>query len=574
MKLNMCLTLNILLFTVASISSSALFAQDAYTKLRELYLENELSEHEYAADLRSLYQRLRAGEYQPEQDEMAIKCMFPVRAEMMSYLSPLEKATFIAQDPRPVTQASYKTESGNFIIHYDTTGGHAVELNYTLGKTVPDWIYETGRAYEWARYLLIDSLGYREPPVDSVESPEYDVYIQQLSGKGIYGETVFDLIEDTTQSSWIESDNDFAENIYFSNGLDGMKVTAVHEYFHAVQLAYNFRFSDIWFFELASTWFEDVGYDEVNDYVQYIESYYRIARQSLFLSNGFQAAIFGKFLEENYNIGIMHSIWNFIVDNSAVESIDKALKLDVEKSDGIKAAFGKFALWTWFTGSRSINGIFFEEGSLYPEYELDADDDTTFSQAAVISPLIGLGRLAFKLYRFTPLRSSAVKATFTADNKPDVWGSAMTAQPPLIISLPPSISANAANVNSSSGLIVAAANGSFKVSDVGRDRFSIEVHVTGIPPSTILSLHPNPLKVDESSMIINISYDLGAAINSGLFTVYDLLGRTLYREELGMLSQGVNSLIYSPDIRLASGIYLYQITGDGVKISGKFTLLR
>ncbi|MCH8300117.1 MAG: hypothetical protein IIC39_06200, partial [Candidatus Marinimicrobia bacterium] len=393
MKLNIRLTLNILLFTVASISSSALFAQDAYTKLRELYLENELSEHEYAADLRSLYQRLRAGEYQPEQDEMAIKCMFPVRAEMMSRLSPLEKATFIPQDPRPVTQASYKTESGNFIIHYDTTGGHAVELNYTLGKTVPDWIYETGRAYEWARYLLIDSLGYREPPVDSVESPEYDVYIQELSGKGIYGETVFDLIEDTTQSSWIESDNDFAENIYFSNGLDGMKVTAVHEYFHAVQLAYNFRFSDIWFFELASTWFEDVGYDDVNDYIQYIESYYRISGQSLFLSNGYQAAIFGKFLEENYDISIMRSIWNFIVDNSAVASIDKALKVDVEKSDGIKAAFGKFALWTWFTGLRSINGVFFEEGFLYPEYELDADEDTTFSDVGVISPLTGLGRL-------------------------------------------------------------------------------------------------------------------------------------------------------------------------------------
>lgn len=566
--------MNITLLMALFLSPSTLFAQDAYTKLRERYFENELSEHEYATDLRSLYQRLRAGEYQPEQDEMAIKCMFPVRAEMMSYLSPLQKITFLDHRTRPQTQASYKTESGNFIIHYDTTGGHAVELNYTLGKTVPDWIYETGRAYEWARYLLIDSLGYREPLVDSVESPEYDVYIQELSGKGIYGETVSDLIEDITQSSWIETDDDFSENVYFSHSLDGMRVTAVHEYFHAVQLAYNFRFSDIWFFELASTWFEDVGYDEVNDYVQYIESYYRIARQSLFLSNGFQAAIFGKFLEENYNIGIMNSIWNFIVDNSAVASIDKALKLDVEKSDGIKAAFGKFALWTWFAGSRSISGVFFEEGFLYPDFELDDGNDTTFSEAAVISPLIGLDRLAFKLYRFTPIRSSAVKATFTADDKPDVWGSVMTAQPPLIISLLPDVSANAANVNSSSGLIVAAANGSFKVSDVGRDRFRIEVHITGLPPDSVIALYPNPFGYDSDYTIINISYEIGVAINSGFFTVYDLLGRTLYREELGTLSQGVNSLIYSPDIRLASGIYLYQITGDGVKISGKFTLLR
>ncbi len=565
---------NVTLLIALLLSSSPLFAQDAYTKLRERYYDNELSQRDYSLSLKSLYQSLRAREYQPQNDEMAIKCMFPLRAEMISRLSPLEKATLVVQPDRPVTQASYLTEEGNFIIHYDTTGTHAVEVSYSLGKTAPDWVYETGLAYEKARFLLIDSLGYRIPPVDSLEEPEYDVYIQELSGELIYGENVSELIEDTTQSSWIRTDNDFSENVYFSHGLDGMRVTAVHEYFHAVQLAYNFRFSDKWFFELAATWFEDVGYDEVNDYVQYIESYYSRANRPLFRSNGFQAAIFGKFLEENYNIGIMNSIWNFIVDNSAVASIDKALKLDVETSDGIKAAFGKFALWTWFTGSKSVNGLFFEEGSLYPEFELDAEEDTTFSDAAVISPLLGLDQLAFKLYRFTPVRSSAVKATFTADNKPSVWGSTMTAEPPLIISLPVGVSANAANVSSSSGLIVAAANGSYEISDAGRDRYSIEVRVTIFLPDSIIGLYPNPLQVDKDNFTIYIHYEIIAAINSGFFTVYDLLGRTVYQETLGALSQGANSLEYTPDLTLASGIYLFQISGGEVPINGKFTLLR
>lgn len=564
----------IALFTAAFMNSSALFSQDAYTKLRARYLENELSEQEYVVNLKSLYQRLRTGKYQPEQDEMAIKCMLPVRAEMVNRLSPLEKSTLLDHLTRPLTQKSYLTEGGNFIIHYDTTGVHAVELSYTLGKTVPDWVYETGLAYEWARFLLIDSLGYRIPPIDTVEEPEYDVYIQELSGDLIYGETVFEFLENTIQSSWIRAENDYSEAIYFSNGLDGMKVTAAHEYFHAVQLAYNFRSLDIWFFELASTWFEDVGYDDINDYLQYIESYYRIAHRSLFLSNGFQAAIFGKFLEENYGIGIMNSIWELSVDNSAAASIDLALKLEVEKTDGIKAAFGKFALWTWYTGARSIEDVFFEEASLYPEFKLNADQDTTFSETAFISPLFGLNQLAFKLYRFTPARSSTVKATFTADSKPEVWGSAMTADPPLIISLQPGVSANAANVNNISGLIVAAVNGSFKLSDVGTDRYTIEVHVTGLPPSTLVSLYPNPLEYDADNTVINISYELGAAVNSGLFTVYDLLGRTVYREPLGALPQGLNLLIYAPESRLSSAVYLYRISGDGVKINGKFTLLR
>ena len=564
---------SILLFTVATTSSSSLFAQDAYLKLRQRYLENELSEHEYTVNLKSLYQSLRAGKYQQEQNEMAIKCMVPVRAELMSRLSPLEKAALPDHLQRPETQASYLTEEGNFFIHYDTTGAHAVELKYTLEKTVPDWIYESGLAYEWARFLLIDSLGYRVPPIDAEKESEYDVYIQQLSG-ALYGETVFEFVENVTQSSWIMTDNDFSENNYFSRGLDGMRVTAVHEYFHAVQLAYNFRNSDIWFFELAATWLEDVGYDEVNDYVQYIDNYYRNAHRSLSLSNGFSAAIFGKFLEENYNIGIMNSIWNGIVSTSAVESIDKALKLDVEKTGGIKAAFGKFALWTWYSGSKSINGVFFEEGSLYPDFEINADQDTTFSEGAVISPLTGLNQLAFKLYRFTPLRTSAAKATFTPDDKPNVWGSVMTADPPLIISLTPGVSANAAVVKKSTGLIVAAVNGSFKLSDVGSPRYSIEVQITGTPPSAVISLYPNPLEYDADNTIINISYELGAAVNSGLFTVYDLLGRTVYQEPLGALSQGLNFLIYTPENTLSSAVYLYQISGEGVRINGKFTLLR
>ena len=565
---------SILLFTVAVISSSSLFAQNAYINLRERYLENELSEHEYAVNLKSLYLSFQAVEYQPEQDEMAIKCMVSFRAEMMNLLSPLEKATLPDHQERPVTQVSYLTEKGNFIIHYDTTGTHAVELNFTLEKTVPDWIYESGLAYERARFLLIDSLGYRIPQIDSVEASEYDVYIQNLSGV-FYGETIFEFLEDTTQSSWIITDNDFVENRYFSNGLDGMKVTAVHEYFHAVQLAYNFRFSDVWFFELASTWFEDVGYDEVNDYIQYIETYYRNAHRSLFLSDGYSAAIFGKFLEENYNISIMKSIWNGIDSTLLVESIDKALKLEVEKTDGVKAAFGKFALWTWYSGSRAIDKVFFEEGSLYPEFGLNADQDTVFLDAAVFAPLTGLNQLAFKLYRFTPIRTSAAKATFTADNKPAVWGSVMTADPPLIISLPPGVSANAAIVKNTTGLIVAAVNGSFKLSDVGAPQYSIEVQVTGIPPSTVISLYPNPLEYDADNNIIHISYELGTAVNSGLFTVYDLLGRTVYQESLGALSQGVNPpLVYTPDLTLASGIYLFQISGDGVLINGKFTLIR
>ena len=48
-----------------------------------------------------------------------------------------------------------------------------------------------------------------------------------------------------------------------------MRVTAAHEYFHAVQFAYDFG-EDLWFMEATATWAEDELFDRVNDNLNYL----------------------------------------------------------------------------------------------------------------------------------------------------------------------------------------------------------------------------------------------------------------------------------------------------------------
>ena len=48
-----------------------------------------------------------------------------------------------------------------------------------------------------------------------------------------------------------------------------MQVTAAHEYFHAVQFAYDY-YEDGWLMEATATWAEDELYDSVNDNVNYL----------------------------------------------------------------------------------------------------------------------------------------------------------------------------------------------------------------------------------------------------------------------------------------------------------------
>jgi hypothetical protein len=48
-------------------------------------------------------------------------------------------------------------------------------------------------------------------------------------------------------------------------------VTAAHEYFHAIQFAYDYL-EDRWFMEATATWAEDQLYDAINDNLQYLRS--------------------------------------------------------------------------------------------------------------------------------------------------------------------------------------------------------------------------------------------------------------------------------------------------------------
>ncbi|MCH7494939.1 MAG: T9SS type A sorting domain-containing protein [Candidatus Marinimicrobia bacterium] len=537
--------------------------QDAFTGLKDKYYDGILTEAEYSQKLKNLYLTLIDGNYRAEPGEHPIKCLFGVRIEVISYMSQVEKSALAAVEHRPVTQAFYVTPEGHFKIHYDTTGVHAVQVERLLGESVPDWIYYTGKAYERSWSLLTDSLGYISPPVDSVDGNEVDVYIQDLA-PGEYGEVFWE----PNKTSYIVMDNDFAEGAYFTHGLDAMRVTAAHEFFHVVQLGYALQSgSNLWYYELASTWFEDVAYDEVNDYVQWIESYYSRANSSLYRTNGYQAAIFGKFLEENYSAAVMRMAWEQIAEYSPEVALDNVLKSSGEEVDGMKAAFGKFALWNWFTGSRSRAGVFFEEAGLYPEFT--AATNTTLSDSAIIAPLIGLNQIAFRIHRFEPTRSSAMKAHLTPLGESNVWGSTMTGSPPQIISLPPGISTLVASVNTGTGLIIAAANGSVKSSEVASEKYSLEVTVTGLPPSKIIAQYPNPFNSETK-----IDFDLGAATQSMVFTVFDILGRRVYREPLGDLPEGENSVRFTPDVQLSTGLYLYRIAGTGVEINGKFTLVR
>src|SRR5690606_38134581 len=100
-------------------------------------------------------------------------------------------------------------------------------------------------------------------------------------------------------------DNDYSPSEFRSNTpLENLQVTLAHEYFHAVQFAYDFA-EDGWFLEATAAWVEDEAFDDVNDNIQYLRAQSPLKQPQISMDKfgglrHYGAWIFFRFLTERY----------------------------------------------------------------------------------------------------------------------------------------------------------------------------------------------------------------------------------------------------------------------------------
>jgi hypothetical protein len=216
----------------------------------------------------------------------------------------------------------------------------------------------------------INFLGYPAPPSDGTEGGDdkYDIYIQNLSG--LYGYTQFEAkVTDSRWTSFMVIDNDFVG--YYSTGINGAKVTVAHEFHHGIQGGNYapsgsnspFRNSDVFFYEITSTSFEEFVFDDVNDYYAYMPSYFQNPETPMSINDGYNLAIWNIYLQNNFDFDILKRQWELMPGNDALKAI--ALSID-ESFSTFGNELNKFGVWTYFTNSRATSGRYFEEASNYP----------------------------------------------------------------------------------------------------------------------------------------------------------------------------------------------------------------
>ncbi len=308
---------------------------------------------------------------------------------------------------RPEMARQHISPSGVFKLHYDVAGLHAVPSEDKDKNGIPDYIDSAAYYFDYIYNLCIVELGYQSPFPDGGlgGSDHYDIYFLEI-GNGLQGETFYGWADfegevlprkkHKRQYSFIIMDNDYSPNdmteisdgkkipTYKTNGIMGLKVTAAHEFHHAIQGIYGIPSPDSpSIFEMTSVFFENRVFPESNDYLQYVNSLYRDFNKYVFTDpnpeSGYRYGIYYHFLKEKFGDDIIRRHWELIEAGLyEYQSIDSALK---ERESSIVGSWNEFLAWVYHTGSRANASSNYIDKSDFPEI--------TFSTVSNLNQLSG-----------------------------------------------------------------------------------------------------------------------------------------------------------------------------------------
>lgn len=267
-------------------------------------------------------------------------------------------------------------------IHYVASTADAPSLtDVDPANGIPDYVDAASAVLEevWAKEVT--ELGYRAPKSDVTSANDggdgrIDVYLANLGDDGLYGYCTTDdpnaIDPGSTYryydfSAYCVVDDDYAEFPPPSNGLAGLQVTMAHEFFHAVQFAYDAA-EDAWFMESTSSWMEDEVYDAIDDNLQYLP-YGPLGRPRvpLDLNRGFAvygAWIWPRFLAETaQDVDIIRRAWK-----RADASRKGADAYSLEAYAGAIGSYGRRFRWVFadFGMYSAAPTARYEEGASYP----------------------------------------------------------------------------------------------------------------------------------------------------------------------------------------------------------------
>lgn len=278
-------------------------------------------------------------------------------------------------------------------------------------STVPPQASATLFTLEQVYTAEVGRLGYVAPLGDGTRggNSRTDVYLADLGSDGYYGYCTSDdpgIATSRTVFGYCVVDNDYAASQFGTahTALQNLQVTAAHEFFHAIQFAYDWT-EDPWFMEGTAAWMEDEVYDGVNDNLQYLgqspQTYPTVPldyTDSRYLPYG--SWVFWKFLSEwqgrsrTDDPSVVRHTWQQA--RGATYSAAALQQVLRGRRSSFAAAFRTFGTW-----SRNPR-LYFSEGSTYRAAPLAKSITLTRARRGTGRQLSAPDHMTHRYYRISP----------------------------------------------------------------------------------------------------------------------------------------------------------------------------
>ncbi len=288
---------------------------------------------------------------------------------------------------------------GHFRIFYDTSSLNSdvpaliyIDSNDVAQRipgTAEAFVDSVGKYFNYVWSYEVDTLGYIQPPLDT--DGYYHVYIIDLANSGIYGQTTWGTTPINTgqpprYTTYIEIDKDFSTVYPPTRGIPALKVTAAHEFNHAIHVgSYGLWLNDLYFYELTATWMETVVFHEVKDYIQYFYQYDPNTNRNVAAGQfatpdvsfnaytgliEFSRGIWGCYIQKRFSRDVIRRTWEYMQTVPSLPAMDAALS---DYGSSLRQAFLEWSVWNFNTGPNADTVKYYPDGRLYPVMQQRAD---------------------------------------------------------------------------------------------------------------------------------------------------------------------------------------------------------
>lgn len=273
-----------------------------------------------------------------------------------------------------LAEENYISPSGKFEIIYYTSGEDSVSLEDNDSNGIPDYVEYVAESADSSYQHMINTIGYSDPIPDGMQ---YRVYIENASGA--YGFT--STSSSAPGGTYVVVNNNFdgfPPNTHpEGNTVGAIYATVAHEFKHSIQYIQNnwSGENDRWA-EMDATLMEEVVYDDVNDYYNYIDNFSSdlFSRPSTSLIPGsYEDITWALYFEEYIGPDFWVEVWERIEAQPSIEFLAAVEdELNTRGYDFDEEVVRSY-LWHFASGSRAGNDDYgFEEKMFYPDANTDA----------------------------------------------------------------------------------------------------------------------------------------------------------------------------------------------------------